>query len=313
MRTRVTKLLQIQNPVIMGGMAWIGTTGLAASVSRAGGLGVLGASTMSGPDLEKAISMLRDSGITGFGVNISLVAEGFEDLVRVVERAKVPVVTVSGGDPRILTGRLKDSGAIVLHVVPSPRLAEKACYAGVDIVIAEGVEAGGHVGGKELPLFALLPMVKKTVDIPVVAAGGIGSGRAMAAAFCLGAEAVQIGTLFAASRESPASRIYKEMLVKAGVETPVIYGRNDQPARALLTPVVEKLVRLDRSGAKRNEIRHVRGLGRARAGLVGGDLEQGIFPAGLSAAWVDSINSVSNIMSKLLFEFIQAGKELQNE
>ena len=312
LETRLTKLIHTRLPIIMGGMAWIGNARLAAAVSEAGGLGVLGGATMTPGQLEEAISNLRAGGIDTFGVNLSLVDEGYKRLVPVLERKKVPVVTVSGGSPLKLTGRLKDAGSIVMHVVPSARLAEKAASAGVDVVIAEGFEAGGHVGADQIPTFVLVPMVAAAVDVPVVAAGGIASGHALAAALCLGADGVQVGTVLAAAVESPASEAYKDLVVKASELDPVVYSKSMEPARALKTPAVEQILTLEETGAASEEIMRVRGLGRAEAGLLEGDLEQGLFPAGLAAAQVHEIRAVSEIFKELMDGYRRAREELPN-
>jgi enoyl-[acyl-carrier protein] reductase II len=302
-QTPLTELLKIKVPILLGGMAYIGLPKLAAAVTEAGGLGVLGASTMTPEEVSRSVAELRALTRGPFGVNLSLVVPGFEAQAEAAIAAGVPVVVTSGGSPGRLTARLKQAGRIVLHVVPSARLARKAQEAGVDAVIAEGVEAGGHIGQEEIPLSALVPLVRQAVDLPVVAAGGIACGRGMLAALALGADGVQIGTLFATAAESPAHPRYKQLVFSAGEGDPVVYGRLELPARALRTPAVEKLMRLDRSGASPEEINAARGLGRARRGLLEGNEQEGIFPAGLSAVRIRESRSVAEIVATLLTEY----------
>jgi len=295
-QTRLTELLGIRYPILLGGMAWIGSAELAAAVTGAGGLGVLGSSTMSPDELSAAVDRIREITDGPFGANISLVVEGGEQLAGVAAQKKVPVVVVSGGRPDRLTGRLKDAGIKVFHTTSTARMAEKAAAAGVDAVIAEASEAAGHIGRDEIPLSALLPLVRDAVDVPVVAAGGIVCGRGMAAALALGADGVQIGTLFAVAKESPAHKKYKELVLAAGERDPVVYARLEHPGRGLRTKAVDHLIELDCSGASPEEIDRARGLGRARKALLEGNEAEGIFPAGLGAARIRESKPVAEIV-----------------
>jgi len=309
-QTRLTGLLGIRYPVLLGGMAWIGSPELAAAVTDAGGLGVLGSSTMSPDELSAAVDRIREITDGPFGANISLVVEGGEQLAEVAARKQVPVVVVSGGRPDRLTGRLKDAGVKVFHTTSTARMAEKAAAAGADAVIAEASEAAGHIGRDEIPLSVLVPLVRETVDVPVVAAGGIVCGRGMAAALALGADGVQIGTLFAVAKESPAHDKYKELVLAAGERDPVVYARLEHPGRGLRTKAIEHLIKLDCTGASPEEIDRARGLGRARKALLDGNQEEGIFPAGLGAARIRALKPVAEVIRSMVEEYLGVVKGL---
>ena len=276
-KTRLTEMLGIDYPILLGGMAWVGSPKLAAAVTNAGGLGIIGAATMSAEEFSKSIDAIRKLTDGPFGINISLVVRNAEELVQVAMDKKVPVAQISGGSPSRVTARLKDAGMTVIHVVPSCRLAEKASLAGVDAVVGEGTEAGGHLGYEEIPMATLVPLMRSKVNVPVVAAGGIVCGGGFVAAMALGAAGIQIGTLFAAAEESPAHAVYKKMVIEATEKDPVIYGRLEFPARALATPAIKHLVHLDRTGASPEEIDKARSLGRGHLGMLDGDVEKGVW------------------------------------
>jgi len=309
-RTGLTRLLGIRYPILLGGMAWIGNPELSAAVTNAGGLGVLGSSTMSPDELSAAVDEIRKITDGPFGANISLVVKGGEKLAEVAMQKQVPVVVVSGGRPDRLTGRLKDAGVKVLHTTSTARMAEKAAAAGVDAVIAESSEAAGHIGRDEIPLSVLVPLVREAVDVPVVAAGGIVCGKGMAAALALGADGVQLGTLFAVAVESPAHEKYKELVLAAGERDPVVYARLEHPGRGLRTPAVEHLIGLDCSGASPEEIDQARGLGRAKKALLEGNEEEGIFPAGLGAAGIRAVKPVAEIIQSMVEGYLGVSKRL---
>lgn len=312
-KTRLTRLLGIRYPILLGGMAWIGNPDLAAAVTSAGGLGVLGSSTMSPEEFSAAVDKIRKITDGPFGANISLVVEGGERLAEVAVQKQVPVVVVSGGRPDRLTGRLKDAGVKVLHTTSTAKMAEKAVAAGVDAVIAEASEAAGHIGRDEIPLSVLVPLVRDSVDVPVVAAGGIVCGRGMAAALALGADGVQIGTLFAVATESPAHQKYKNLVLKASERDPVVYARLEHPGRGLRTPAIEHLIKLDCSGASPEEIDRARGLGRAKKALLEGNEAEGIFPAGLGAARIRAVKPVAEIIRDMVEGYLGVVKGLPHD
>lgn len=309
-QTRLTGMLGIRYPILLGGMAWIGSPRLAAAVTDAGGLGVLGSSTMSPDELSAAVDQIREITDGPFGANISLVVDGGEQLAEVAMQKRVPVVVVSGGRPDRLTGRLRDAGVKVFHTTSTAGMARKAVAAGVDAVIAEASEAAGHIGRDEIPLSVLVPLVREAVDVPVVAAGGIVCGRGMAAALALGADGVQLGTLFAVASESPAHPRYKELVLAAGERDPVVYARLEHPGRGLRTPAIEHLIKLDCSGASPEEIDRARGLGRARKALLEGNEAEGIFPAGLGAARIRAVRPVAGIIQSVVEGYLGVVKGL---
>ena len=309
-KTRLTGLLGIRYPILLGGMAWIGNPELSAAVTNAGGLGVLGSSTMSPDELSAAVDEIRKITDGPFGANISLVVEGGEKLAEVAVQKQVPVVVVSGGRPDRLTGLLKDAGVKVLHTTSTAKMAEKAVAAGVDAVITEASEAAGHIGRDEIPLSVLVPLVRDAVDVPVIAAGGIVCGKGLAAALALGADGVQIGTLFAVAQESPAHAKYKELVLAAGERDPVVYARLEHPGRGLRTPAIENLIRLDCSGASPEAIDQARGLGRAKKALLEGNEAEGIFPAGLGAARIRAVKPVAEIIRDMIEGYLGVVKGL---
>jgi enoyl-[acyl-carrier protein] reductase II len=309
-KTRLTGMLGVRYPILLGGMAWIGSPRLAAAVTDAGGLGVLGSSTMSPDEFSAAVDQIREITDGPFGANISLVVEGGEQLAEVATRKRVPVVVVSGGRPDRLTGRLKDAGVKVFHTTSTARMAEKAVVAGADAVIAEAAEAAGHIGRDEIPLSVLVPLIRDNVDVPVVAAGGIVCGKGMAAALALGADGVQVGTRFAVAEESPAHQKYKQLVLAAGERDPVVYARLEHPGRGLRTKAVEHLIGLDCSGASPEEIDRARGLGRARKALLEGNEEEGIFPAGLGAARISAVKPVAEIVQSMVEGYLGVVKGL---
>ena len=265
---------------------------------------------MSPDELSAAVDEIRKITDGPFGANISLVVEGGEQLADVAIKKQVPVVVVSGGRPDRLTGRLKDAGVKVLHTTSTAKMAEKAVAAGVDAVITEASEAAGHIGRDEIPLSVLVPLVRDAVDVPVIAAGGIVCGKGLAAALALGADGVQIGTLFAVAQESPAHAKYKELVLAAGERDPVVYARLEHPGRGLRTPAIEHLIRLDCSGASPEAIDQARGLGRAKKALLEGNEAVGIFPAGLGGAPIGAVKAVAELMRGMIAGYLGVVKGL---
>jgi enoyl-[acyl-carrier protein] reductase II len=288
-------------------MAWVSRHGLAAAVSKAGALGVIGSGGMDPDELCAEIRALRALTPRPFAVNVPLInvrPDGDDSIVgqlfEVVLAERVPVVITSAGTPRTYTPRLREAGAVVLHVVPSVALALKAEAAGVDALVAEGREAGGHIQSEGLSTFVLVPQVVDAVRIPVVAAGGIADARGFAAMLALGAAGVQIGTRFIATTECNAHAAYKQALVGAGPEGTAVYSRAWHASRALATPIVQGLVTMEKEGRGSDEIRALRGRDRARRGCIEGDLEQGILPAGAAVGLVQAILPAAAIVAELV-------------
>lgn len=306
MRSELTAKLGISVPIIQGGMAWVSGGRLAGAVSAAGGLGVLGSATMDPQVLRAEIRAVRAQTDNPFAVNLPLIglrADGHDvlgELVEVILAEDVPVVITGAGSPARLTRVFKEAGRMVGHVVPSPRLAVKSYEAGVDFVVAESSEAGGHIRPGGLATLSLVPQVVDAVPLPVVAAGGIADGRGVAAAFALGASAVQIGTRFIATAECEAHPAYKDCVVRGNAEDAVIYGPHGHVSRGLANPAVQRMVDMERAGASTEELRAERGKDRARRGCVEGDVEEGILPSGSGVGLVGEIVTVAELLDELM-------------
>jgi len=309
MRNRVTELLKIDCPILMGGMAWAGTPKLAAAVSNAGGLGVIGSGAMNPDQLVQAVNSLKQLTDKPFGVNIMLASPHADELVEVVLKEHVPVVTFGAGNPAKYIPTLKQHGITVIPVVASDSLAKLLERSGADAVIAEGMESGGHIG--EVTTIVLVNKVARSVKIPVIAAGGIADGRSMAAAFALGAEGVQIGTRFLASVESEVHDNYKKKILAASIRDTVVTGSKlGHPARVLKTPFAKQICQIETESPLQAEQVLVGSLKRA---VLEGDINSGSFMAGQVVGLIDEILPVKEIISKILEEFDRAVKKLCEE
>ncbi len=304
---RFTRLVGIDYPIVQAGMAWVSRHELAAAVSNAGALGVIGSGGLDPSELRAEIRGLRRRCARPFAVNVPLInvrPDGDDSIVAqlfdVVLAERVPVVITSAGSPRAWTPRLQTAGAVVIHVVPSPALALKAEACGVDALVAEGFDSGGHVQSDGLSTLALVPQVVDAVSVPVIAAGGIADARGFAAALALGADGAQLGTRFLATRECNAHAAYKRALVDAGAEGTAVYCRAWHASRALATPLVQRVVAMEREGRSIDEIRAVRGRDRARRGCIEGDLDEGILPAGAAVGLVREILPAAELVEELV-------------
>lgn len=307
MKTRVTELLGIEYPILMGGMAWAGTPKLAAAVSEAGALGIIGSGAMKPEDLKKAIDEIRKLTNRPFGVNVILVSPWADELVRVCLEEKVPVVTFGAGNPAKYIRELKENGIKVIPVVASDSLAKLVERQGADAVIAEGMESGGHIG--EVTTIVLVNKVARSVQIPVIAAGGIADGRGMAAAFALGAEGIQMGTRFVASVESEVHPVYKEKILKASIRDTVVTGAKlGHPARVIRTPFANKIQELEVENPMQAEELLVGSLRRA---VQEGDVERGSFMAGQCVGLIDDIKPVKQIVEDVMREFKETIERLK--
>ena len=311
-RISLTHLLGIEHPILQGGMTWVSRHALAAAVSEAGALGVIGSGGMEPEELRAEIRSLRGLTVRPYAVNVPLVDvrpsgdDGIVDrLIEVVLDERVPVVVTSAGSPSRFTPRLKAAGATVIHVVPSVPLARKAADAGVDAIVAESTESGGHIRVDGLATFSLVPQAVDAVAIPVVAAGGICDARGVAAAFALGAHGVQLGTLFIATTECNAHALFKAALLAADAEGTAVYCRNHHASRALSTPAVEHLVRMEAGGATLEDLARFRGRGRAREGCLRGDVDGGILPAGAAVGLVREIRPAGEVVRELVRGFAE--------
>ena len=291
---RVTKLLKIKYPVIQGGMAWVADADLAAAVSNAGGLGVIAAASMPPEILEEQIVKIRKLTDKPFAMNIMLLSPTAGDALEIAAQYRVPVVTTGAGMPGKVLERLKPLGTTVIPVIASTAHAERVSKQGADAVVAEGNEAGGHVG--EITTMNLVPQVVDVVSIPVIAAGGVADGRGMAAAFALGAEGVQVGTRFVCATESNVHYNYKQKIIEANDRATVVTGRSTgHPVRGLKNKLSREFEDLEKSGASTEELEKL-GTGKLRLAVVEGDILWGSLMAGQSAGLVKRIEPASAII-----------------
>ena len=284
MKTEITKLLGIEYPIIQGGMAWVGTNELAAAVSEAGGLGIIGSGGAPASWVKEQIQQVKQKTDKPFGVNVMLMNPEADAIAQVIVDEKVPVVTTGAGNPEKYMEMWKAAGVKVIPVVASVALAKRMERTGADAVIAEGTESGGHIG--ETTTMALVPQVVDAVSIPVIAAGGIADGRGIAAAFMLGAKAVQMGTIFVASEESIVSDNYKNKVVKAkDIDTKVTGRSTGHPVRCIRNKQTQEYLRMEAEGATLEELEHLT-LGGLRKAVVDGDVVNGSVMAGQIAGLV---------------------------
>ncbi len=304
---RVTTLLDIRYPIIQAGMIWTSGWKLASAVSNAGGLGIIGSGSMYPDVLRTHVQKCRTAtGDRPFGVNIPLLYPHVREHIKIVTEEKVPVVFTSAGNPATWTPVLKAAGIKVIHVVSSSRFAQKAEAAGCDAVVAEGFEAGGHNGREETASMVLIPAVKKSVGIPVIAAGGIATGRQMLAAMVLGAEGVQVGSRFVASIEASSHIDFKNRVIAAGEGDTMLALKKVVPVRLLKNKFYEAVYAAEQSGVSVEVLASLLGKGRARKGMFEGDLDEGELEIGQVAAIIDKILPAAEIVREIWQEFLDA-------
>lgn len=301
MENRICKLFGIKYPIIQGGMVWCSGWRLASAVSNAGGLGLIGAGSMHPDNLRHHIRSCREALLPGktFGVNVPLLYPEIEQIIEVITQERVPVVFTSAGSPKKWTSYLKERGIIVVHVVSSTAFAVKCQEAGVDAVVAEGFEAGGHNGREETTTFCLIPAVREAITIPLIAAGGVSSRSSYNAAFALGAEGVQIGTRFALCKESSAHESFKELcrgLPEGGTR---LLLKQLAPVRLVQNDFSDAVAQAETRGASAEELRDLLGKGRAKKGIFEGDLTQGELEIGQAATMIRREENVSDIFADL--------------
>ncbi len=295
---RVTKLLKTKYPIIQGGMAWVADADLAAAVSNAGGLGIIAAASMPADLLEQQVIKIRTLTDKPFGMNIMLMSPTADDAMEIAAKYRVPVVTTGAGLPGKVIERLKPLGTIVIPVVASSAHAERVSKQGADAVVAEGSEAGGHIG--EVNTMVLVPQIADSVSIPVIAAGGIADGRGMIAAFSLGAEGVQVGTRFVCSSECNVHMNYKEKIIKANDRSTVVTGRSlGHPVRALKNKLSKQFEEFEKNSAPAAELEAL-GAGKLRLAVVEGDTDWGSLMAGQSAGMVKSVEPAASIIEDII-------------
>ena len=309
---RICKLFGIKYPVIQGGMVWCSGWRLASAVSNCGGLGLIGAGSMHPETFEEHVRKTKLATNLPFGVNIPLFYPQVDALMDIILREKVGIVFTSAGSPKKYTSMLHDHGINVAHVVSSAAFAAKSEAAGVDAIVAEGFEAGGHNGREETTTLTLIPRVRKETSLPLLAAGGIATGNAMLATMILGADGVQIGSRFAVSRESSAHENFKNYVVNSREGDTLLSLKDLTPVRLLRNKFFD-LVRLAESrGASTEELRQLLGKGRSKKGIFEGDLDEGELEIGQVASLIDQVLPVTEIMDNLLTEYQKARTDLQN-
>lgn len=308
---RITELFGIQYPVIAGGMVWCSGWRLAAAVSNAGGLGLLGAGSMHPETLIEHIDKMNAATDKPWGINIPLMYPEIERLIEIVIEKGVKIVFTSAGSPKKYTARFHEAGIKVAHVVSSSKFAKKCEEAGVDAVVAEGFEAGGHNGREETTTLALIPQVRDAISLPLIAAGGIGSGKAMLAAMALGAEGVQIGTLFAVSEESSASDAFKQLCVDLGEDGTMLALKKISPTRLIKNELFAKIAEAENRGAEADELRELLGRAASKRGIFEGDLEHGELEIGQIASTIKEVKPVAQIMHELITDFHTTQSKIQ--
>ena len=309
-QNRVTELFGTQYPIIQAGMVWCSGWRLASSVSNAGGLGLLGAGSMHPDFLREEIKRSFDATSHPFGVNLPLLYPDINKHVDVILSEGVKIVFTSAGNPSTWTSLLKSSGIKVIHVVSSLKFALKAEAAGVDGIVGEGFEAGGHNGREETTTFCLIPLLKEEIKIPIICAGGIYSGRSMLAAFALGAEGIQVGTRFAASKESSAHPDFKEKVLLAKEGETELVMKKLTPVRLLKNNFYSKVKELEDQGASMDQLKEFLGKGRAKKGILEGDLENGELEIGQVSALLTKKQSAKEIVEEIWQEFQLLRKQL---
>ncbi len=311
MENTITKLFGIRYPIIQAGMIWASGWRLAAAASNAGCLGLIGSASMYPEVLREHIRKCKAATDKPFGVNVALIYPQVDELMQIIIEERVPVVFTSAGNPKTWTAHLKSHGIKVIHVVSSATFARKAQDAGVDAVVAEGFEAGGHNGRDETTTLCLIPMVRKVLDIPLIAAGGIGTGRTMLAAFALGAEGVQVGSRFAASVESSMHEAFKQKIVSLNEGETQLALKKLVPVRLVKNAFFKQVEEAENRGATAAELQQILGRARAKKGMFEGDLDEGELEIGQIAALFDSVLTVEEIVKNMVDEFNQAQNELK--
>ena len=309
---RINELFGIEYPIVAGGMVWISSWRLASAVSNAGGLGLLGAGSLPPELLREHIQKMKEATQKPWGVNLPMMNPRADELVDVIVSEGVKIVFTSAGSPKKYTQRFHDAGIKVAHVVSSSKFARKCEEAGVDAVVAEGFEAGGHNGKEETSTMVLIPECRRATQLPLIAAGGIGSGQAMMAAMALGAEGVQIGTLFALSQESSASEAFKERCLQLQEGDTMLALKRLSPTRLIKNAFYDRMTKAEEQGASADELRELIGFGATRRGIFEGDVENGELEIGQVASAIRQIKPVSQIVSELMSDFEATRQRLAN-
>jgi enoyl-[acyl-carrier protein] reductase II len=307
---RICDLFQIEYPIIQAGMIWCSGWKLASAVSNAGGLGIIGSGSMYPEILKEHIEKCKAATDKPFAVNVPMLYPDIEKHIQIIIDLKVPVVFTSAGNPKTWTSILKQHGIKVVHVVSSSKFAKKSEDAGVDAVVGEGFEAGGHNGREETTTLCLIPAIKEAVKIPVIAAGGIATGRAMLAAFALGADGVQIGSRFVASLESSAHMAFKQSVINVNEGDTMLALKKLTPVRLIKNKFFNEVFDAEKNGADENILKKMLGRGRAKKGMFEGDMNEGELEIGQAASLIKEIKSAKAIVDEIWNEFVEAKNEL---
>ncbi|WPQ63234.1 DUF561 domain-containing protein [Chitinophaga sancti] len=307
---RISQLFNIDYPIIQAGMIWASGWRLASAVSNAGGLGLLGAGSMYPDVLKEHIDKCKQATNKPFGVNLPLLYPNIEEHVKIIIENKVPIVFTSAGNPKTWTSILKAEGIKVVHVVASAAFALKSEAAGVDAIVAEGFEAGGHNGKEETTTLVLIPSVCQAVKIPVIAAGGIATGRAMTAAFALGASGVQVGSRFIATPEASSHDHFKQAILDAKEGDTLLSLKKLTPVRLLKNEFFKNVKAAEESGADNESLKNLLGKGRAKKGMFEGDMTEGELEVGQVSAIIDKIMPAADVVAEIWDEFQATKKEL---
>lgn len=303
MNNRITSLFGIKYPIISGGMVWCSGWRLASAVSNAGGLGLIGAGSMHPETLREHIQKCKAATDKPFGVNVPLMYPEIEKIMDIIISEGVKIVFTSAGNPKLWTKKLQDNGIKVAHVISSSKFALKCEEAGVDVVVAEGFEAGGHNGREETTTMVLIPQVRKSISIPLIAAGGIGTGSAMLAAFALGAEGIQMGTRFALTQESSASNEFKELCINLKEGDTILSLKKLSPTRLIKNDFYNTVQEAEDRGATVEEMRGILGRGRAKKGIFEGDLSEGELEIGQVSSLIEDLPTAADVVNSVIEEY----------
>ena len=312
MQNRITDLFGIAHPIVQAGLVWASGWRLASAVSNAGALGLIGAGSMYPEVLREHILKCRKATDKPFGVNVPMLYPDIEKIMDIIAETGVGIVFTSAGNPRTWTPFLKEKGITVVHVVSSVKFALKAAEAGVDAIVAEGFEAGGHNGRDETTTLTLIPAVREQIDLPLLAAGGISTGRSMLAAMVLGADGVQVGSRFVASNEASSHSKFKEIVVNAKEGDTLLTLKELAPVRLIKNKFYRDIQKAYAEGASVEELRLLLGRGRAKRGMFEGDLEEGELEIGQVSALIHDIKPAAKIVEDMLLEFQVAKKEVSD-
>jgi enoyl-[acyl-carrier protein] reductase II len=312
MSNKITALFNIKYPIIQAGMIWCSGWKLASAVSNAGGLGIIGAGSMYPDVLRKHIQKCKLATTMPFAVNVPLLYPNVKEIMDILVEEDVKIVFTSAGNPATWTNFLKENGIVVVHVIANTKFALKAQECGVDAIVAEGFEAGGHNGREETTTLCLIPMIKKSVNIPVIAAGGIGSGKAMLACFALGADAVQIGSAFAVAEESSAHPNFKEKIIFAAEGDTKLRLKKLVPVRLLKNEFADAVAQAEAEGANSAQLSELLGRARAKLGMFEGNMDEGELEIGQVSAMLNEIKPAAQILTEIWTEFLQEKKQIEN-